>query len=252
VVLVLAAGLALCRDGRGLFSVQMEGGQKFPTGLQIDITGTEGVLRITNDRAFENTEDNTVHGVNTGSGNGPALAVLPVPEEYRSLPDASLDESVQDLAHLYAAFARDKAHGTTEATTFADAVTQHHLIGPHPAVVPGVPGVNEPRPATPTAQGAADQRAQRPKRGRACGGAAGGITPYTRPRTPEATASRKVELWCSSAGRLYLVGLGRCGVFVVVAEHSHDGGGRGSFALLLALGDEELGGDVAQALSLVA
>ncbi|MCW2876802.1 MAG: mmyG [Sphaerisporangium sp.] len=67
-VLVLAAGLGLCRDGRGLFSVHMEGRQKFPTGLQIDITGTEGVLRITNDRAFENTEDNTVHGVGPGAG----------------------------------------------------------------------------------------------------------------------------------------------------------------------------------------
>ncbi|MCW8101739.1 Gfo/Idh/MocA family protein [Streptomyces tauricus] len=115
-------------ENGGLFSVQLEGGQKFPTGLQIDITGTEGVLRITNDRAFQNTEDNTLHGVNTTSEDGTSLAVLPVPEKYRSLPDTSLDESVQDLAHLYAAFARDKRNGTTEATTFADAVRQHHLI----------------------------------------------------------------------------------------------------------------------------
>ncbi|QJT05246.1 hypothetical protein G9272_37190 [Streptomyces asoensis] len=35
---------------------------------------------------------------------------------------------MKDLARLYAAFARDKANGTTEATTFADAVRQHHLI----------------------------------------------------------------------------------------------------------------------------
>ncbi|MGW7085439.1 hypothetical protein ACWGH2_18405 [Streptomyces sp. NPDC054871] len=32
------------------------------------------------------------------------------------------------LAHLYAAFARDKAGGATDATTFADAVDQHRLI----------------------------------------------------------------------------------------------------------------------------
>lgn len=111
----------------GLFSVQLEGGQKFPTGLQIDITGTEGVLRVTNDRAFENTEDNTLHGVNTDSDE-PALAALDVPAKYRSLPDSSLDESVKDLAHLYAAFARDEANGTTEATCFTDAVNQHRLI----------------------------------------------------------------------------------------------------------------------------
>ncbi|MFF3493240.1 Gfo/Idh/MocA family protein [Streptomyces sp. NPDC002795] len=115
-------------ESGGLFSVQLEGGQTFPTGLQIDITGTEGVLRITNARAFENTEDNTIHGVNADSAPGSAPAVLPVPEAYRSLPDTSLDESVQDLAHLYAAFARDKATGTHEATTFADAVNQHRLI----------------------------------------------------------------------------------------------------------------------------
>jgi predicted dehydrogenase len=39
-------------DG-GLFSVQIEGGQRHRTGLQIDITGTEGVLKVTNPRAFE-------------------------------------------------------------------------------------------------------------------------------------------------------------------------------------------------------
>jgi predicted dehydrogenase len=48
-------------DG-GLFAVQIEGAQRHRTGLQIDITGTEGVLRITNPRAFENKEDNFVEG----------------------------------------------------------------------------------------------------------------------------------------------------------------------------------------------
>lgn len=45
-------------EGGGLFSVQIEGGQQHRTGLQIDITGTQGVLRVTNARAFENKEDN--------------------------------------------------------------------------------------------------------------------------------------------------------------------------------------------------
>ncbi|GAA4811143.1 Gfo/Idh/MocA family oxidoreductase [Streptomyces ziwulingensis] len=114
-------------DNGGLFSVQLESGQKIRTGLQIDITGTDGFLRLTNPRAFQNTEDNTLHGAD-GDSDTHTLAALPVPEEYRSLPDTSLDVSVQDLAHLYAAFARDKADGTTEASTFADAVDQHHLI----------------------------------------------------------------------------------------------------------------------------
>jgi predicted dehydrogenase len=68
-------------DG-GLCSVQLEGAQRHPTGLQIDITGTEGVLRVTNERAFENPEDNTVQGVN---GKGSSLATMPVPAEYRTV-----------------------------------------------------------------------------------------------------------------------------------------------------------------------
>lgn len=39
-------------DG-GLFSMQVEGAQQRPTGLQIDSSGTEGVLRISNPLAFQ-------------------------------------------------------------------------------------------------------------------------------------------------------------------------------------------------------
>ncbi|UWS29880.1 hypothetical protein [Erwinia pyrifoliae] len=34
----------------------------------------------------------------------------------------------QDVAYLYTAYARDKATGSDEATTFEDAVNQHRLI----------------------------------------------------------------------------------------------------------------------------
>jgi predicted dehydrogenase len=68
-------------DG-GLFSIQIEGGQRHCTGLQIDITGTEGVLRVTNPRAFQNKEDNSIEGVN---GDGSSLTPLPVPAEYNRL-----------------------------------------------------------------------------------------------------------------------------------------------------------------------
>jgi predicted dehydrogenase len=109
----------------GLFSVQIEGGQQHRTGLQIDITGTEGVLRVTNSRAFENKEDNSIEGVN---GDGSSLSPLPVPAEYRSLANSHLDASVQDVAYLYAAYARDKKTGTSEASNFRDALRQHQLI----------------------------------------------------------------------------------------------------------------------------
>jgi predicted dehydrogenase len=109
----------------GLFSIQIEGGQQHRTGLQIDITGNEGVLRITNQRAFQNKEDNSIEGMN---GNGLSLAPLPVPAKYRSLAVSHLDASVQDVAYLYAAYARDRKNGTSEASNFRDAVRQHQLI----------------------------------------------------------------------------------------------------------------------------
>ena len=47
----------------GLFSIQLEGAQAHKTGLQIEITGTGGVLRITNPRAFQNKHDNALEGM---------------------------------------------------------------------------------------------------------------------------------------------------------------------------------------------
>lgn len=111
-------------DG-GLFSVQLEGGQKHRTGLQIDITGTEGVLRITNARGFENRDDNAVAIMRNGVET---FEHLTVPAEYAFLPVSHLDASSQDVAYLYAAYARDKARGSSEATTFDDALRQHRLI----------------------------------------------------------------------------------------------------------------------------
>jgi predicted dehydrogenase len=112
-------------SGGGLFSLQIEGGQVHRTGLQIDITGTEGALRITNARGFENAEDNAIAGMNKGAD---AFVSLPIPAEYASLPVSHLDASVQDVAYLYAAYARDKETNSTDATSFEDALRQHRLI----------------------------------------------------------------------------------------------------------------------------
>jgi predicted dehydrogenase len=112
-------------EGGGLFSIHLEGAQRHPTGLQIDITGTEGILRITNARGFQNREDNAIEGTNV---DGAPLASLLVPEGYRSLAGCPLDASAQDLAYLYDAYAHDRQNGTSQASNFRDAVRQHHLI----------------------------------------------------------------------------------------------------------------------------
>jgi predicted dehydrogenase len=111
--------------GSALFSVQLEGGQAHRTGLQIDITGTEGVLRVTNPHAFQNEADHKIEGMKNGAA---AFTELPVPAEFSYLPMAGLDASARDVAYLYSTYARDKANGTNEATSFADAVGQHRLI----------------------------------------------------------------------------------------------------------------------------
>jgi predicted dehydrogenase len=112
-------------EGGGLFSIQIEGGQKHRTGLYIEITGTEGVLRITNPLAFQNKYDNAIEGMNR---DATVFSPLPIPDKYEFLAKSGLDVSSQDLAYLYAAYASDKENGTSEASNFRDAVRQHHLI----------------------------------------------------------------------------------------------------------------------------
>jgi predicted dehydrogenase len=93
--------------------------------LQIDITGTSGDLRITNTRSFGTKQDNLIQG---SQGDGEEWHVLPTPARYHTIPDSFLDVSVQDLAQLYAAFANDRASGTSHARSFSHAVAMHRII----------------------------------------------------------------------------------------------------------------------------
>lgn len=111
--------------GGGLLSIQLEGGQQHRTGLNLLITGTTGVLRVTNPRGFENKDDNNVEAM---TGGTETFTPLPVPQDYQYLGKADLDASVQDVAYLYATYARDVAEGTSQVTDFADAVAMHHFI----------------------------------------------------------------------------------------------------------------------------
>ena len=108
-----------------LFEVQIEGGKRHQSGLQIDITGTSGDLRVTNTKSFGTKQDNLIAG---SQGEGSEWHVLPTPVRYQTIPDSSLDVSVQDLAQLYAAFAKDRVSGTSDARSFSDAVTMHRFI----------------------------------------------------------------------------------------------------------------------------
>ncbi len=107
-----------------VLTVQLEAGKRNNAGVQIDLTGTDGDLRITNATSF-GPSDNVLAGAR---GDGQPLQVLPVPPAYHWLPGAALTGSVAELAHLYAAYARDVADGTQLAPTFADAVKMHEVI----------------------------------------------------------------------------------------------------------------------------
>ena len=108
-----------------VFSIHIEGGKRNNSGLQIDITGMEGDLKISNALSFQNPEDNIVEG---SQGDGEALSVLSIPVTYQGLPASNLDASVLDLAYLYSAYADDREKGTRNAPTFNDAVRMHKLI----------------------------------------------------------------------------------------------------------------------------
>ena len=111
--------------GGAVFLAQIEGGKRNNSGLQIDITGTAGDLKISNPDSFGNKADNLVEG---SQADGDRLHRLPVPAPYRTLPPSPLDASVLDLAYLYDAHARDRATGTTLASNFRDAVRIHRLL----------------------------------------------------------------------------------------------------------------------------
>ena len=85
----------------------------------------KGDLKVSNVLSFQNAKDNVVEG---SQANGESLHTLPIPPGYSSLPASTLDASVLDLAHLYAAYANDREAGTHHAPNFADAVRIHRLI----------------------------------------------------------------------------------------------------------------------------
>lgn len=112
-------------ENGALFEIQIEGGKLNPAGLQIDITGTDGDLKVWNEKSFGTKHPDFLEGA---QGEGNIWATLPIPAACQTIPSSSLDVSVQDLAQLYAAFARDRASGTKIAPDFSDAVYVHRLI----------------------------------------------------------------------------------------------------------------------------
>jgi predicted dehydrogenase len=111
---------------RAVLSVHIEGGKRNGSGVQIDITGTEGDLRIVNASAFGDVGDD--YRILGAHGDRQPLVPLPVPESYQRLPASNLPSAVLELAELYWAYACDVSNDTRTAPTFADALQMHRLI----------------------------------------------------------------------------------------------------------------------------
>lgn len=109
----------------GVFTVQIEGGKRNNSGFQLDITGMEGDLKVSNPLSFTNPDDNIVEG---SQGDNEQLRRLPIPERFHGLPASHLDASVLDLAYLYDAYVKRDGEECCRAPDFADAVKLHTLI----------------------------------------------------------------------------------------------------------------------------
>lgn len=111
--------------GGGLFQIQIEGGKQNLAGLQIEITGTQGDMKVFNERSFVTKHHDIIE---VAVGDKGCWASLLLPCSTRLIPNSALDVSVQDLAQLYASFASDRRTGEMTVRTFADALRLHQLI----------------------------------------------------------------------------------------------------------------------------
>ncbi|MFM0088831.1 Gfo/Idh/MocA family oxidoreductase [Paraburkholderia sediminicola] len=107
-----------------VLTVHIEAGKRNNFGVQLDITGSKGDLKISNTTSF----GDTFNRIELAQGDGQPLTELAIPAEYEWLPPSELGASVLELASLYAAHARDVETGSTLAPTFADAVRMHELM----------------------------------------------------------------------------------------------------------------------------
>ena len=120
--LLLSARLA----GSAVLSVHIEGGKRNGSGVQIDITGDQGDIRITNKSAFGDVGDDYI--IEGAHGDNLPLARLEIPASYDWLPPSRLPSAVLELADLYVAYARDRIAGTHDAPDFDDAVWLHQFF----------------------------------------------------------------------------------------------------------------------------
>ena len=107
-----------------VLTAHIEAGKRNNYGMQLDLTGTRGDIRIWNTTSF----GNAFNMIEAAQGDSQPMRMLKVPPRYNWLPENELGGSQQELANLYAAYAQDVRDGTHLTPTFADAQRMHDLI----------------------------------------------------------------------------------------------------------------------------
>lgn len=111
--------LARLRNGAPV-TFHVEGGKRSGFGVQLDLTGSRGDLRLSNDCSFHSPRDHKLEG---SQECGQPLQEMAVPARYRSLESDDLDATVQDLAYLYSAFSQG-----APTPDFGEALRLHQLL----------------------------------------------------------------------------------------------------------------------------
>lgn len=106
-------------------SVHLEAGKRnSPYGVQLDLTGSKGDLRLSNVTSF----GQAFNIIEAAVGDAQPLRVLDIPPSYDWLPAHTLGGSQAELANLYAAYAKDVRDGSQLAPTFAAGIRMHELV----------------------------------------------------------------------------------------------------------------------------
>lgn len=113
-------------SGDAVISVHVEGGKRNNSGVQLDITGDQGDLKITNVSAFGGVgEDYVIEGAH---GDNIPLEILTIPNSYYWIKQPLMASGALELTNLYYAFAADVKNSTHRAPTFEDAVKMHKFF----------------------------------------------------------------------------------------------------------------------------
>ena len=109
-----------------VLSVHIEGGKRNNSGIQIDITGDEGDLKITNVSPFGGVGQEYV--LTGAHGDDLQLETLTIPDNYHWVKQPGMGSGALELTNLYYAFDRDFKNGEHNAPTFEDAVKMHRFF----------------------------------------------------------------------------------------------------------------------------